>query len=95
MALTISNLQHGVSGNKRENIADVAFDSSYPTGGESLTPAQLGLTSVDVVLSDHKAGYNFVYDKANQKLLAYNGTTQVANTTDLSAITARVVAKGF
>lgn len=95
MALSLANFKPGVSGNRRSNIVDVTFDSSYPTGGEALTPAQLGLISVDTVLADGKLGYTFPYDRTNQKLLAFNGTTQAANEADLSAVTTRVVAIGY
>lgn len=95
MGLTVSNLNPGVAGNKRRNTLDITFDSSYPTGGESLTPAALGLVSVDIVLATGTGGYVFKYDKANQKLLAYTGGSQVSDTTDLSSVTTRVEAVGF
>ena len=43
MALTKSNVQNSGFQNKRANLMDVDFDSSYPTGGESLTPGDFGL----------------------------------------------------
>lgn len=95
MALTISNRNPGVAGNKRRNTLDITFDSSYATGGESLTPAALGLVNVDVVLATGSGGYVFKYDKANQKLLAFTGGSEVSSTTDLSAVTTRVEAVGF
>lgn len=95
MALTITNMQPGVAGNKRHNFCDVTFDSSYATGGESLTPAMLGLSAVDKVNATSVGGRNFPYDRANQKLQAYASTTEVANTTDLSAVTTRVEVWGF
>lgn len=42
----------GVVGNKRMALVKVAFDSSYPTGGEILTPASLGMSRIDMVLTN-------------------------------------------
>lgn len=107
MALaTVDNLLGSfVVGDRRVVIADFAFDSSYPTGGESLTPANLGFTSrIDFLFAEPKSGYNFVYDRANQKLLAYyndydavadGAHIQVPDTTNLSSLSAvRVFAVG-
>lgn len=71
----------------------VAFDSSYPTGGEALTTAQLGLGSIDAVWVPNKGAHSFQYDQANSKILAYTNSdgAEVANTTDLSAQTAVLV----
>lgn len=81
-------------------VKQVTFDSSYATGGESLTPAMLGLTSIVFLDPNAAGGYFFVYDYANQKLLAYlSGSAnavlaEVASTTDLSAIATRIYARG-
>ena len=69
-------------------VGTLAWDSSYPTGGESLS-----ITDVEYVhtLIPGRAGANtFAYDKANNKVLAYVATTgvEVANAVDLSAQTA-------
>ncbi len=70
----------------------VAFDSSYPTGGEAIifpfTP--------DIVIITPASGYIFEYDYTNAKILVYyfdydavadGAAIQVPNTTDLSALT--------
>lgn len=44
MALTIALVDQFVTGNKRVVINDVTMDNSYQSGGEPLTPAQLGLS---------------------------------------------------
>jgi hypothetical protein len=79
----------------------IAFDSSYPTGGESIT---FGFTPA-VVIVESKAGYVFSYDYTNEKVLAYladydaaaDGVLiQVGNATNLSALTdVRYVAIGW
>jgi hypothetical protein len=52
-------------------IADVTFDSSYPTNGEPLAPALLGLSHLDFVLPSPAAGYIFEFDHAANKLKAF------------------------
>ncbi len=74
MALTITEKNRSVFGNKKIVIADIDFDTSYPTGGEGLTAANLGLTGVDFLQVSGKNGYIFEYDYSNAKLLAYTPT---------------------
>jgi hypothetical protein len=82
-------------GGVRERIVKLTFDASYPTGGESLTATDVGLTAINFVLPTPFAGYVFEYDYANAKLLAYyqdadavadSALIQVPNTTDLAAL---------
>lgn len=106
MALTVTRVGSGVEsmGSLRASIVDLAFDDSYPTGGEALTPATLGLSDVVFALVEPAAGYSFEYDHANDKVIAryadYNAAgdgalIQVPDTTDLSAVTgARMIAWG-
>lgn len=109
MALTIANTTTGLYaqavGDEYETYKTVAFDSSYPTGGEPLTAADLGFSVAprDVRI-EPKGGYVFEYDRTNSKVLAYYGDNnnasdgpliEVPNTTDLSAITGvKVIARG-
>lgn len=75
----------------------MAWDNSYPTGGEAvdalLTTAGY-MATIDSIQVSPAAGYVFSYDKANGKILAYisddavDPLDQVADTTDLSALTA-------
>lgn len=103
MAATVSLLQRLKLTNERMNICTVAFDDSYPTGGEAVTAEQLGLTVVDAVIPLSAGGYVSEYDEANEKLLVYYGNNdgtadgplvQVANETDLSELTVKVIAIG-
>lgn len=71
----------------------IAFDSSYPTGGEALDGAgNRKYSSVWVV--GGTAGYSFSWDAANQKLIAYYADNnnasdgpqiQVPDTTDVAS----------
>jgi len=84
----------------------LAFDSSYPTGGEAMDMSKIFPTDLHLVLFEFNSGYSFQYDYSNKKVLAYWGdyaqTTpadkahiQVADTTDLSGLTdVRFVAIG-
>ena len=73
----------------------LTFDDEYPTGGEAITAANVGLNrAIDRIIIESAAGYVFKYDKANKKVLAYYADysessdgvlIQVPNATDLSA----------
>lgn len=85
-------------------MVKVTFDSSYPTNGEALTAAQLGLNKVTVVIPLPAAGYVGEYDLTNSKLKAFYGDNnnasdgpliEVPNTTDLSAVSMYLVAIGY
>ena len=82
MALTITEIHQSVFGNKRVITADIDFDSSYPTGGEALTPADVGLKGFDIVLTSAMSisntstvntaadiGHSPAYDYVNEKII--------------------------
>jgi hypothetical protein len=111
MALTttrITGVRDTVIGNKKLVTRHVTFDSSYATGGEPLVPSDFGLKAIDSVIpagparkADGTSAVIPSYDHTNQKLMAYwsagsgAAPTQVANATDLSTYTARLVVVGF
>ena len=50
----------------------ITFDSSYPTGGESLSASDLGFsTKVETFVASPNGGLIFEYDFTNSKLEAY------------------------
>ncbi len=81
----------------------LAFDDSYPTGGETVDLSGY-FSDIHMVLIEPKSGYVFEYDYTNKKVLAYyadyNGAAdgaliEVAAAVDLSALTdVRFVAIG-
>lgn len=80
MALTITKIANAdyTEANKRVRVRSVTFDSSYPTGGESLTPADVGLRVITEARahgafrkSDASDAVLVSYDYTNKKLLAY------------------------
>lgn len=85
-------------------VADVAMDSSYPTGGETVSAEQLGLSALEFVLGAPSGGYVPEYDHASKKLKAYyadcdfegdKALVEVANEANLSAVTFRLMALGY
>ena len=50
MALTLTKIAAFTSGNKRHRVYDVTFDSSYPTGGESLTASDVNLRKIEQLI---------------------------------------------
>jgi hypothetical protein len=87
-------------GSQKVTINTVVLDSSYPTGGSPLTPAQLGLTVVLFVIASMQTvgagGVSEVsYNSATSKLQAWSSTAEIANATVLSANTAQIVAFGY
>lgn len=80
---------------------DVVGDSSYPTGGSTITPAQLGLGTVVFAVTSIKvtgavgAPSEAYYDVPTSKLIVYSTAGQIANTTVLSASTFQITAFGY
>lgn len=55
MAVTVTPVARTVFGNKRAVISTITLDSSYLSGGEPLTAADLGLKQVDALLVSQPA----------------------------------------
>lgn len=93
MSLTLANITKMSTGNKHLVAVDVTFDSSYPTGGESLTPADLGLLNIDFALVDVGAaaagtsGVVVKYDRTNSKLQAFQAPAAGTHTHTAPAFT--------
>lgn len=102
MALTTATVlaQIGWSPNNSTPIMNLSItgDAAYATGGSASFKAFVeskigrGLESIVAVVGigiGGGAGYHLSYDTANDKLLVHAGATglQVANATDLSAVT--------
>lgn len=109
MALTVgTTVKDGVFGDLRYRIVPITWDSSYPTGGLALTPAQVGLTTIYGAESvgagaAATAAVDISYDTTNQKLQAYGADgaaagiatlKEIANTTNLSTVTTTILFLG-
>lgn len=97
MAITLGTTQAGtliryVDGNRKIVLVDITGDTSYPTGGSALTPAQLGLRRVEYADTPQAVGgVSFTYDRTNNKVLSFTGGTQTTNATNQSAISVRMM----
>lgn len=95
----------GQAGGKKPvfKVIEITFDASYPTGGESLTAADCGLSSIIAMQAHVAAGFVFEYDLTNSKLIAFwvDTTTdgaamaQVANTTNMATVVTRALVWGY
>lgn len=89
-----------LTGGQRARLVKITFDASYPTGGEALTAADCGLTTIDEFLAHAAGGRVFEYDYTNAKLLAYQSAgsaaalAQVPDTTDLALVVTRALVIG-
>jgi len=98
MALTFVDVNRNYEGNRSKVLTDVTFDASYPTGGEPIVAADVGLTVIENIVFPPTDGTNmYRWDETNAKILAYVFTTQaqVANAVDLSASTVRCEIAGY
>lgn len=106
------NVQPPVTtGNVRRVRGTATFDSSYPTGGEPFTAAQLGLTFLSELIPGTGRGasstaYAVAWNRSTSAptLMAYMGDNnnaadgpliEVANTTDLSTLVVPFEAIGY
>jgi len=56
----------------------IAFDSSYPTGGESLSDISKYFKTLLFCFVEDNSGYSFTFDKTNNKVKAYAPVIVVA-----------------
>ena len=104
MALTVAKVTRPGSGTDRHAIGDlylvhgtITFDSSYPTGGEAITAADLGFaagTIMELLTAPPTDGANFsTFDRTNGtlKLFTADGVEAVA-ASDQSAVVHRFIA---
>jgi len=77
MALTVTLDEHVVSGNSRIVFGRIAFDSSYPTGGEALTANNIGLAIIDDICFSSVGRFGCVY---------YTDTTLPATTLNVEIL---------
>lgn len=81
------------TGNYSRRVFQYTGPVSYATGGDSLTPEEIGLGRIEAVLglliSNGSAVLFGYYNRTTKKILWYSATgTEVTNATDLSAYAA-------
>lgn len=111
MALTITNAHPQYPalslGNVKARAVKVTFDSSYPTGGESFTPADLGLSEfIQLQITPRGEGANkgtvAQFDYTNKKILLFveeavaagGPLVEAANASDQSSVVVDVLVLG-
>ncbi len=96
MAVIATQKYYGVIGDRRLWIGDITLDTSYPTGGYSLSPSLFGMGSViDNVDVGDAGGKPYEWDGVNNKLKAYSAVgTEVANATSLATVVVRAEVRG-
>lgn len=90
MALTVTTSPGTVMGTKRVTSGTLALDSSYPTGGYTVTPRLFGLGVIDPggLSFGQTTGLSLEYDASTGKVAVYQfGKREVPNGFDLSAST--------
>lgn len=96
MALgAITKTHDFVIGDRRATISTVVLSASYTTGGDAVTGATFGLPGnrLDALLFANTNGYQLRLNAG--KVMAYTSAgTETTSTTDLSGITATVIAIG-
>jgi hypothetical protein len=79
-------------------LLSISCDTSYPTGGYPLTPAECGMVQIlDVSISTETVGTHFgVFDYTNNKIVVCVAAgTQVAGSADINTIKLRVRVTGY
>ena len=71
MAIALTSVEYGSLGNLRCVTGVAAFDTSYPTGGEALTPATLGMSVLRFIVFEPRLGFVLTYDHTNSKVIVY------------------------
>jgi hypothetical protein len=103
MATTNTRLYNGVQGNRRKTVTTVAFDSAIPTGGESVTATDLGLSKVEsantyfsTIATTTVNATNAIYNLSTNKVQVFDETpAEVANNADLAGCVVTVEAYGW
>jgi len=84
---------------RKRRLVEITGPASYTTGGEALSQGDLdrlmeagrGIGDVIKFEAEHSTGgHTLVLDRANSKVMYFNGTTQIGAATNLSAVTVRV-----
>lgn len=87
MAATVRPMVANMSMASRQmRLAELSADTSYPTGGYSVTPTSVGLSRIDAIVPLHNSGHILAWDKTNSKVKFIVSSTgaEVANATSLS-----------
>lgn len=85
-------------------VISVAFDDSYPSGGEDLTASMVGLTAITKVIANSVSGYLIRYNYSTAKLMIFYSDsnnasdavlTELPDATNASLLIPRVLIFGY
>lgn len=96
MATVANNPAGQIVGNAlRVSVKDITFSSSYASGGEAISAAQISLGRIFCAIATIKANAGSVvdvyYNGSTGKLQAFTASGEVAAATNLSGLTCEVV----
>lgn len=77
---------------------EVTLDNSYPTGGEAVTAANFGMSTLRTVLVESKTNIAAKwarFDRTNSKIVIETASAEVANASDQSLVVVRVMVIGL
>ena len=92
MALTITRTAQTIVGDRAMSWFKIAWPNPYVSGGISLTPREIGLSVIELILFEPALGYTFEYDYTNALVICYTTAATEAGAIDLSGMTD---ARGF
>ena len=106
MAVTVETMlspPYRIVGNRKETVTNVTMDSSYQSGGEKLTPAQLGFTafvdSAQSLVKEVKGTVNVAnahYERSKELLHLFDETpAEVASEANVEGVVIQVTAQGI
>lgn len=88
----INAIHVGTTG--RHVLGDLTVSGTYATGGEALGDTFLGVSTATTpidVSANCAGGYNFGYDAVNNKLLVFDGASELAAGAYPAALTGNVI----
>lgn len=74
MAISITTKQPESFGSQSGAVGKLTLDSSYPTGGYSLTPAMFALSAINSLSATTTSGYDLCYNYTTQKLMVFTSS---------------------
>lgn len=90
-AITKRQDEEIISARLKMRVVDIDI-TSYATGGESITPSEVGLNEIYFVdVTPTENAYTYAWDSANNKLKAFTApTTEATATTDVGTAILKV-----
>lgn len=81
MAISITTKQPESFGSQSGAVGKFTLDSSYPTGGYSVTPGMFSLSLINSLSATTTSGYDLAYNYTTQKLMVFTAAGGAGGTT--------------